>query len=133
MDKDYWVGGVIAGFFGLLGGALQPLIPLMPFLRSLIMGVLAGKLTCTLVRKAVSRRRSETLNKVMIAAAIAGGILGNLNVIHTFFSLIGLLGKIPGGFSALGMELVSLLWVLLYIAVLVRTIFSDMNGMVFRR
>ena len=123
--KDYVIGAVIAAVLGLIGGLAWKWIPFMSFLCAVIIGGLFGKLICSTVRAAVSRRRSDVLNKVVVTAAAAGALIGQLREI--FYSI----HLFPLGLFFSG--LTTILLDLLYIAVLCTTIWSDMNGMVFRR
>ena len=126
--KDYVIGAVIAAVLGLIGGYVWKLIPFMSFLCAVIIGGLIGKLICSTIRAAVSRRRSDVLNRVVVTAAAAGALIGQLREIILFINLIPL-GHAGVFFSSL----TTILLDLLYIAVLCTTIWSDMNGMVFRR
>ena len=103
-------------------------IPCLSFLCAVIVGGLFGKLICTTVRAAVSKRRSDVLNKVLVAAAAAGALIGQFEDIILFFNLLswGHAGLIFSSASGILLDL-------LYIAALCTTIWSDMGGMVFRR
>ena len=110
--KDYVIGAVIAAVLGLIGGYVWKWIPF-------------GKLICTAVRAAVSRRRSDVLNKVVVTAAACGALVGQLRDIILSINLVPL-GLFFSGLTTILLDL-------LYIAVLCTTIWSEMNGMVFRR
>ena len=126
--KDYIFGGIIAGVFGLIGSYVWRWIPFLAFLCAVIVGGLFGKLICTTVRAAVSKRRSDVLNKVLVAAAASGALIGKFQDIILFFNLLswGHAGLIFSSASGILLDL-------LYIAALCTTIWYDMNGMVFRR
>ena len=126
--KDYVIGAVIAAVLGFIGGYIWKWIPFMSFLAAVIIGGLFGKLICTAVRSAVGKRRSDLLNKVVIAAAAAGALIGQLQDIILFVNLITF-----GHAGIIFSSLTSILLDLLYTAVLCTTIRSDMFGMVFRR
>ena len=127
-SKDYVIGAVIAAVLGFAGAYIFQMIPLMSLISALLAGGLFGKLISSAVRAAVQKRRSDTLNKVVIIAAAAGGLLGVLQEIIVNVNLIS------WGYAGLTINgLMQILIDLLYVAVLVITIRADMSGMVFKR
>ncbi len=125
--KDYIIGGVIAALVGILGSYAEQVIPFSSFLISIVLGIIFGQLTCTLVRRAVNRRRSRTLNIVITSAAAAGVLLVRLPMMTFFLSAI-----FSGGILLLN-GLFNLLLYSLYMIVLCVTIWMEMSGMIFRR
>ena len=126
--KDYIIGALIAAVLGFIGGYVWKWIPFFSFISAVIVGGLFGKLICTAVRAAVSKRRSDTLNKVVVIAAAAGALIGQFQDIILFFNLLswGHAGLIFSSASGILLDL-------LYTAALCTAIWSDMGGMVFRR
>ena len=126
--KDYIIGALIAAVLGSIGGYVWKWIPFFSFISAVIVGGLFGKLICTAVRAAVSKRRSDTLNKVVVIAASAGALIGQFQDIILFFNLLswGHAGLIFSSASGILLDL-------LYTAALCTAIWSDMGGMVFRR
>lgn len=127
--RDYIIGGLIAAVLGLAGAIVSQLIPFLPtYITALIVSVLFGQLICTAVRKAVSRRRSVLLTRVVVIAAGLGAVIGLWQNIIVNVSILG------WGMSELSMN--SLLQIVIdiaYVAIQSWTISSNMNGMVFRR
>ena len=126
-NKDYFIGGAIAAFLGIIGSYAEQIIPFSSILVALIAGYIFGHLTCLLVRKAVNRRRSRTLNIVITASAAAGVLLVRHSLMSFFLSEI-----FAGGVILLN-GLINLLLSSLYMIVLCVTIWMEMKGMVFRR
>ena len=124
--KDLLIGGVIAFVLGLAGSYIEQLIPLYSFLSALIVGGVCGKLICAAVRRAVSKRRSQTLSLVVVIAAGVGGLVPRLTGLRIIWIYYVGAGMVLSGLTQILMSL-------LYVIVLCVTIWTDMNGMVFRR
>lgn len=125
--KDYLIAAAVAFAIGFAGSYAEQLLSLLSSLLSaLIFGILAGKLVCAAVRAAVSRRRSRMLSIVTVAAAGLGGLVQRLQAIRIILTYFVGSGMVSGG-------LMQILMNLLYIFVLCFTVWSEMNGMVFRR
>lgn len=127
--KDYVIGGIITAVLGFLGAYLYQLIPFLPsWLSALIISGACGKLICTAVRAAVSKRRSESLTKVVTISAAVGAGLGVLQNIIVNINILS--------WGMTGFEMGSLLQIIVdivYVIILCSTILADMNGMVFKR
>ncbi|MBQ4511484.1 MAG: hypothetical protein II969_00720 [Anaerolineaceae bacterium] len=124
--KDYFIGAAIAAVLGFAGTFVMRLIPFLPvFVAALIFATAFGKIICSAVRAAFSKRRSQTLTRVVAAAAAVGALAGmwqeiivNINIMSMGMMLNGLMQIIVD---------------ILYIVIQSVTILSDMNGMVFRK
>ena len=104
----------------------EQMIPFLSFLSAVIVGGAAGKLICTAVRSAVSKRRSRTLNVVVLAAAGIGGLIPRLTGIRIIIEYYIEMGMVLSGLTQILMSL-------LYVIVLCLTIRFDLEGMIFRR
>ena len=124
--KDYIIGGMIAFVLAFAGSYVEQMIPFLSFLSAVIVGGAVGKLICTAVRSAVSKRRSRTLNVVVLAAAGIGSLLPRLTGIRIIIEYYIEMGMVLSGLTQILMSL-------LYVIVLCLTIRFDLEGMIFRR
>lgn len=125
--KDYVIGAAIAFAAGLAGSVLDQMIPLLPsFLTAFIIGGICGRLTCRAVRSAVNRRRSDTLTKTVVTAAGIGALIPRLTGLYVSFIYLLRPQTLISG-------LIQIILNLLFVFVLCAEIWSEMNGMVFRR
>ena len=124
--KDYIFGALIALVLGYIGSYLEQLIPLFSFLSALIVGIAFGKLICSAVRSAVSKRRSQALSLTVVIAAGIGGLIPRLTGLRIIWEFYVETGMVLSGLTQILMSL-------LYVIMLCVTIWADMNGMVFRR
>lgn len=124
--KDYIIGALIAFVLAFVGSYVEQMIPFFSFLSAIIVGGGVGKLICTAVRSAVNKRRSQTLNVVVLTAAGIGGLVPRLTGIRIIIEYYIGAGMVLSGLSQIIMSL-------LYVVVLCLTIRFDMEGMIFRR
>lgn len=127
--QDYVIGAGIAAVLSFVGAYVFRMIPLLPaFVSALIFGAAFGKLICSLVRTAVSRRRSQLLTRVTAAASVIGALLALWSNITVNINLISM-----GASGLVYSGLIYIISDILYIAAVCLTILSEMNGMVFRK
>lgn len=128
--KDYIIGGAIALVLGYVGSQIEERLSvyLYSILAGLILGALAGKLICFLVRKAVQGRRSRLLAIIVTAAAGIGAAAPRLYIQYFYGSLM-----IAGGGAAFMAWLPQLIMALIFPIALCATIWMDMNGIILKR
>lgn len=118
--SDYPIAAVIAFLLACAGGYAEQLLGFLPsWLVSVLAGALVGGLIPAVVRKAVKGRRSPKLDLTVMIAAAAGALLPRILLVRNL--------------SIYLIPLPALLYMLIYPIVLVLTIRTEQNGMIFRR
>lgn len=128
LNQDYLIGGAIACGLGLAGSLLRSVIGIFPFLLSIILGGVFGVLIVNVVRWATKKRRSQTLNRVVVCAAGLGAILPTLNTaINVLRALF--LGRFDILLSASGIFGLNVLFIISLCA----SVWANLKGMTFRK
>ncbi len=128
MTRDYAAAAAITAPLAALGTFVLYRVRISPLLLSVLLGIGIGTLIVRIVRAATNRRRSQQLNQVTGAAAILGGLAPIAQYMISFLRAI-----FAAQYGMLWVNTLSVLWGVLYVAVLYGTILSNMKGFSIRR
>lgn len=128
LSRDYLIAAAVSVPIAALGTILLHCLRVFPFALAAVLGIAAGSLIVTLVRRLTGKRRSQRLNQVTAMAAVIGGLLPTAQYIISFFRAI-----FSAHYGMLWPYTLSVFWDVLYVGILYANILTNMKGLSIRR